>query len=416
VRAPEPCVHDSMPISSVILILLAVLLLASGAGHCGHLADSDDTGSTPAASFLQQASWAQHAGKVRHQAADPRDGTYSLFVKFHKVAGTTFRAYVNRMTGTDAACSISCGAPHWICEQEFPPGDRRDWCLSWEPSNNSPCDPVNLRSCTWHASLAVMQAAVSSEPPWAANMSDLAAARNLWPSEARRKWLWNVEWARAWMPANLRQKRLLITTIIRQPMEKMRSWYYFWNYAPSSEGFLQWLQVRRDFVAGNLTPSEFALQASTNHGSHTMEDLLRTCCEYETFLGNGTVDNAKLALATQFDLVGITERLTESLVTLGRLCGYSPHEVAQMGKIVSKEHAKAQAMKLEWTNQELALADFITKDGQAIYAFAQEVFQRRAVDLWGSEAKLKAAAALLEDPNNQLDQEVTQGDFDPFAM
>ena len=39
--------------------------------------------------------------------------------------------------------------------------------------------------------------------------------------------------------------------------------------------------------------------------------LLRSCCEYETWLGDGSVDRAKLTLATQFDLVGITGRLDE---------------------------------------------------------------------------------------------------------
>ena len=42
------------------------------------------------------------------------------------------------------------------------------------------------------------------------------------------------------------------------------------------------------------------------------------------------MERAKVALATQFDLVGITERMSDSIVSLGKLYGKTAEEMAQI--------------------------------------------------------------------------------------
>ena len=71
-------------------------------------------------------------------------------------------------------------------------------------------------------------------------------------------------------------------------------------------------------MAGNMTQEAFE--------NESWPLFLQTCCEYEAYLGDGSVEKAKLTLATQFNLVGITERMSEGLVSLGRLYGLTPWE------------------------------------------------------------------------------------------
>ncbi|CAE7310658.1 STR8 [Symbiodinium natans] len=69
-----------------------------------------------------------------------------------------------------------------------------------------------------------------------------------------------------------------------------------------------------------------------------MPILLRSCCEYEAYLGEESVERSILALTTQFDLVAITERLSEGLVTLGRMYGLSASEIAAIGRRVGHKN------------------------------------------------------------------------------
>ena len=222
-----------------------------------------------------------------------------------------------------------------------------------------------------------------------------------------------MEWARSWLPSDLHQKRLLVTTILREPTERLRSFYYFGgngfsaasssdqgNLAASHQGFKSWLEFRRDFVTGNWSHEQFQQQASNaDAGSTSMSILLRSCCEYETWLGDGSIEAAKLTLATQFDLVGITERLDESLVSLGKLYGLTPLQLAAMFRRSVPEVFDNSDNKLDWTEEERALATAVAEKSTAIYNFAQEVFQRRAPTLFGSEANMQAAVEAFKKLN-----------------
>ncbi|CAE7374860.1 STR8 [Symbiodinium sp. CCMP2592] len=358
----------------------------------------------------------QHTLKLedtRDSVGSSGDQIYSLFVKFHKVAGSTWRAYIDGISHEENSCSKDCGNPDWDCEQRYPHDAARfEWC-GQHPGKNESCSGI-AHSCTFHTSMAVIRQAVSGQDITTLT-SDLADVQNLWPSSERLKLLWRVEWARSWLPSDLYQKRLIVTTILREPIERLRSYYYFGgngflpnltvehadvgNRAASHQGFKSWLKFRRDFITGNWSYEQFLQQASgKDAGSTSRFMLLRSCCEYETWLGDGSVERAKLALATQFDLVGITERLDEGLVSLGKLYGQTPQQLAAVFRSIPEIFDNSDN-KLDWTAEEKALATIVADKSTAIYNFAQEVFQRRAVTLFGSEENMLAAVETFKKLN-----------------
>ncbi|CAE7029250.1 STR8 [Symbiodinium natans] len=195
-----------------------------------------------------------------------------------------------------------------------------------------------------------------------------------WP-DSKRFWLyWRVEWARSWLPQNmfhLQNKRILVTTILRDPVERIRSYYYYQNPKGNHSLFLDFLHFRRDYVAGNWTMAGFEEQAKTPKGASTFSILHRSCCEYETWLGQGCVEKAKITLATQFDLVGITERMNEAIVSLGKLYGKTAEEMAAIGQHVDRDKDNS-GVKLDWTDEEKSLATYIANKSTQVYNFAQE--------------------------------------------
>ena len=104
--------------------------------------------------------------------------TYTLFVKFHKVAGTTWRDYVDHITGVSSNCSNQCGIPHWECRMSFATNPIvAKLCELDVDARVRDCDE-HLRSCTFHQSLAVIRQAVSGRN-LTAKSSDLAALQSL---------------------------------------------------------------------------------------------------------------------------------------------------------------------------------------------------------------------------------------------
>ncbi|CAE7370000.1 STR8 [Symbiodinium natans] len=156
---------------------------------------------------------------------------------------------------------------------------------------------------------------------------------------------------------DLQRKRILVSTILRDPVERIRSWYYYWAVGQSHTTFLDWLQFRRDFVSGNWTQAGLEAQSHEPNFAATLSTFHMSCCEYEVYLGQGSVERAKVALATQFDLVGITERMSDSIVSLGKLYGKTAEEMAQIGQHIGKDLENSR--KLDWTDEEKSLATYI---------------------------------------------------------
>ena len=85
--------------------------------------------------------------------------TYSLFVKFHKVAGTTWRDFVDHITGVSLNCSNLCGKPYLECQIAYHT-DPLFTKLCELDMDARHCDQP-LHSCTFHQSLEVIRQAVS---------------------------------------------------------------------------------------------------------------------------------------------------------------------------------------------------------------------------------------------------------------
>ncbi|OLP89377.1 hypothetical protein AK812_SmicGene29177 [Symbiodinium microadriaticum] len=98
---------------SVLPRLLALTLLSAQAAK--------QTSEEPAAdaSFLQHTLHLEdsHIAAATEASRSPEVKTFSLFVKFHKVAGSTWRQYVDSITGESSLCSGDCGFPGWPCYQ-----------------------------------------------------------------------------------------------------------------------------------------------------------------------------------------------------------------------------------------------------------------------------------------------------------
>jgi len=332
-------------------------------------------------------------------STDKEVKTYSLFVKFHKVAGSTFREYIDEMTGANVACSSHCGTPNWPCLQTYAELPNADEICGPYPDITRLCQGQEPNSCTFHGSLGVIFDAWKDRQLQPANETDLAGVQNLWPDTKRFELLRSVEYARAWLPQTSHNKRILVTTILRDPVERIRSYFYYLNReAKSHEAFLTWLQFRRDYVAGNWTQAQFNAQVMSPRGATSMSILNRSCCEYETWLGHGSVAKAKRALTTQFDLVGITERMNEAVLVLGRLYGFGTEQTAAIGRAIPRDKDNSDD-KLDYTDEEKALATFIASKGTQIYDFANELFERQYLSLYHSEENMKQAKEKFEELN-----------------
>jgi len=292
-----------------------------------------------------------------------------LYAKFHKVAGTTFANTLNAMTGQSRSCSKQCwdDANHpSLNTWEANLGSGKCSASEWE------------HSCTGHRGLGILQiVSAANEHLPLQDPNDLGSPSNLIPADKRVNIILQAApYSSAWLASN---ETFASFVILRSPVEKLRSEYY-WHSAPGQPShthasFKVFLQSLKALIVGRS--SQELAQVDMNS--------LRLCCEFVTYLGNFSVEKAKLSLATMFDHVGLQENLNASLVTVAHLFG-KPYQ-----SLLIRSEKDDGGSKLDWTEEELALAHEVVGFDQEIYDFAKSLYSRRLLSIWGSQQTLDNA-------------------------
>ena len=166
------------------------------------------------------------------------------------------------------------------------------------------------------------------------------------------------------------------------PVERLRSVFYISNEDHSPEAFTAYLEAQHELV---------------NSTHDTEMPLGKGCCEYNYYLGGGDVKTAKQVLVSQFDFVGISEMMSETLVCLARLYGKKPAGMGTLARDAGLEEPKTE----KWKKGDLEMATAITAKDQEIYDFAKELFERQSVSMWNNKDVLKAQTKNLEEAWNK---------------
>lgn len=304
--------------------------------------------------------------------------TFNFFVNFHDVGD--FATVINVITHQSKSCS-QCGGFLFTCQED---GLTDDECQMRQPGVCT--NDFGPHGCSSHTSLRILEEAISGEPMTKAiNVSDLTSLKNLWPDSKRHDLLTRSAQSLSWLPlwwGPLR--RILTTTVLRDPVKKLRSAYNRINETHPMP-LKAFLKAQRDFVAGNASDQMPPLRKA-----------VMNCCEYSFYLGNGDVNKSRRVLASQFDMVGIAELLPETMVSLGRLYGKTPAGMGTIARDALLEVPDAE----DWDKEDQDMVEFITRKDRAVYEFAKELFERQSVSIWNNADVLKKQADLFEDARN----------------
>lgn len=310
--------------------------------------------------------------------------TYFYYVNFHGV-DPILATLLNVMHSSGQNCA-SCGLHLFSCEEE---GLNETECQSRELM---PCLKIPW-SCTKDSGLLVMEAAIQGKNfTDRVNSSDLSSLKNLWPDRMRYETLMSSAMTFQWLPLLWGPgKRVLITTILRDPVERLRSVFYSLSPDHSPENFTDFLIAERDTAYGNMTEPQMArIQAE----GIPWRKVIQGCCEYGHYLGNCDVAKAKRVLVSHFDFVGIYEDLPGSLASLAWLYGKSPEGMGTLARDTLLEVPPKKPEK--WNKADLELAKNITAKDRDIYDFATELFKRQSVSMWNNENVWKDQIKKLE--------------------
>lgn len=245
-----------------------------------------------------------------------------LFVKFHKVGGTTIEKYLKGM---------------------FPAKEDKN-CTS--PNGEScPCHCIS-HDCS--LPVARRMGSLSKEP----GLNRAAKLRLLHDSIFGKE-----------NKGSTKRTDFNVLTILRDPVERIRSKYYFQRYGP--DGGEGWCVKKygKKCAASELTFLEW-MSGENNNASGLMKmggvDP-EACCEYVEILGGGDVDVALSALEL-FDVVGITEQMNETIAEISKVMGRNATNFPHVFN-------NAQNKK-PWSVEERALAEKLTRKDQIIYRAA----------------------------------------------
>ena len=317
--------------------------------------------------------------KVRTKRKEGEIQTYHFYANFHGL-DPAFVTLMNIMHDSSVACG-SCGIFLFSCEEE---GLTDAKCKLRQLASTCWTSPT---SCSADNGLRVLGTGIIGQNFSSVNTTDFTSLKNLWADRRRYELLTSSMLTSSWLPSTWGPtQRLLITTILMDPVERLRSVFYGdgADESKTPEAFTAYLEAQYELVTGNSTHD-------------TNMPLGKGCCEYSYYLGNGDVKTAKQVLVSQFDFVGISEMMSQTLVSLAWLYGKTP---AGMGTLA--RDSGLQVPKTEkWKKDDLNMAVTITAIDQEIYDFAKELFQRQSVSMWNNNDVLKAQAKNLEEAWNK---------------
>ena len=312
--------------------------------------------------------------KVRAKRKEGEIQTHHFYANFHGL-DPALATLMNIMHDSSVACG-SCGIFLFSCEEE---GLTDAKC---KLRNMSTCS-TSPTSCSADNGLRVLGTGIIGQNFSSVNTTDFTSLKNLWADRRRYELLASSMLTQSWLPAKWGPtQRVLITTILMDPVERLRSVFYISSEDHSPEAFTAYLEAQYEL---------------SNSTGDTGMPLGKGCCEYNYYLGSGDVKTAKKVLVSQFDLVGISEMMSQTLVCLARLYGKT---AAGMGTLA--RDSGLQVPKTEkWKKDDLDMATAITAKDQKIYDFAKELFQRQSVSMWNNNDVLKAQTKNLEEAWNK---------------
>lgn len=231
-----------------------------------------------------------------------------LFVKFHKVAGTTITTHLAK-----------------LCKM-FPAG-------------------VTCKKCGSHQCSLPLAKTLRSFAMMPANQT---TRRRLFYESLAEEVPWLLNGA-----------TLKIFTILRDPAERLRSKYYFQRGSKDAPGWC----VRKygDLcAAGQLTFLEWMKYRNGKLKKAGGKDI-DACCETVDVLGGGNL-TVGLSVLQLFDVVGITERMHGTISEINLAMGRNYTNINHM--LNNTKNKKA------WTEEERALAWELTRADRTIYNVA----------------------------------------------
>lgn len=299
--------------------------------------------------------WTSSKSVDEPHLSNPQGRLSVLFVKFHKVGGTSMLDELRKETGQSFCCAKACENEEQYSKHGCG-GEMGGGCLGHDSRH------VALR--TW-GEIQIQRG--------------VEASMDIWPKQKRYDELLSkgLPHVTRWLSPS--SETLLIVTMLREPRERLRSKYYFRRTLGDNgnsccqdavaNSFDQWLQLLQN-----------------GHPSFKVEAV----SEYVHFLGNDSVDRAKYVLATRFDHIGLLEDMNGTMVELWRQLGRDSGSGS--GSKVEITHARDDSLsKAPWTQDQYAMAaDLVAKDME-VYAFAKTLHHARLMKAWGSEAALGEA-------------------------
>lgn len=157
-------------------------------------------------------------------------------------------------------------------------------------------------------------------------------------------------------------------TILRDPVERIKSKYYYQRGSSDNPGWC--VKNSSNCLAGKLTFLEWLKYYE--HRKTTSAEM-EVCCEYTKVLGGRSVDVAIRAIKL-FDTILFTEQYTESTRTAAEALGIlNYNEVPSVSALRNNT-----AVKMPWGAEERALAERITAGDTRIYNAALSLMRTRA--------------------------------------